>query len=69
MCVQSVQVLNITTYGLYNMQLLCIKASNICLYRATLCDSRSRQRAESINSLTMTLHKPLIHCKCPLMET
>jgi len=37
------QVLNITAYGLYNMQLLCIKGSNVCLYSAAVCDGLNRQ--------------------------
>jgi len=50
------------------MYLLCIKGSNVCLYSASVCDSLSRQSATSINSLTITLHKPLTHSKHPLMK-
>jgi len=66
---QNVQILNVTACGLYNMKLLCIKGSSVPFREVQYATRLTRQRAMSINSLTITLHKPLTHFKRPLMET
>jgi hypothetical protein len=44
MCVQNVHVLNIRACGMYNMQLLRIKGSNVCLYITTVLIDKGLQQ-------------------------